>query len=166
MTRTKVMRSLALPALALGLAACSGSGVPAVGPTPPTAEAPDGNGQTGATAVTSLQGVWQLVSLQEAGGAVVPAPAPARFTAEFGADGRLHAQADCNICNASYEAGPASLEVSRVMACTRAYCSSAPLDTQYTTLLTEAKTWSTEAGSLDLSSAAGVLHFRRQLLER
>ena len=158
--RTQVMRSLALPALALGLAACSGSGLPAVGPTPPVAAAPDGDGQTGATAVTSLQGTWQLVSLQEANGPVVAAPAPERFTAEFRADGRLHAQADCNVCNTSYEAEPGSLEIG-LMACTRAYCSTAPLDTRYTTLLTEAKSWSMKAGSLELSSAAGVLRFRR-----
>jgi heat shock protein HslJ len=156
-----MMRTLALPALALGLTACSGSGVPAVGPTPPAVSIPDGDGHMGATAVTSIHGAWQLVSLQKAGGPVTPAPAPDRFTADFRADGRLHVQADCNVCNSSYEAGPGSLEVDPVMACTRAYCLSAPLDTQYTALLGQVSRWSTEGDSLELSSEAGVLRFRR-----
>jgi len=158
---SKVKRFLVLPALALGVAACNGSAVPAVGPTPPAATTPEGGGQTSATAVTSLQGTWQLVSLQEAGGPVVPAPAPERFTAEFRSDGRLHARADCNSCNASYEAASGNLQVGPAMACTRAYCSSAPLDTDYARLLGEATSWSIEAGSLELSSAAGALRFRR-----
>jgi len=161
MTSAKtIMRSLALPALALGLAACSGSGVPAVGPTPPVVTAPDGDGQTNATAVTSLQGGWQLVSLQEAGGPVVAAPAPESFTAEFRADGRLHVQADCNVCNTSYEAGPGSLEVG-LMACTRAYCASAPLDTTYVSLLGDSTSWTVEDARLELRSASGVLRFER-----
>ena len=161
LTAKRFLRTLTLPVLALGLAACSGSGVPAVGPTPPTAEAPDGDGQTGAPAVTSLQGVWQLVSLQEAGGAVVPAPAPARFTAEFGADGRLGVRADCNRCQGAYEASPGTLAMNPLMACTLAYCQSAPLDTLYVSLLLDSTSWTVEDACLELRSARGALRFRR-----
>jgi len=160
--RTNVMRFLALPALALGLAACSGSGIPAVGPTPPVAAAPDGDGQTSATAVTSLQGFWQLVSLQEADASVTPIPDPERFTAEFRADGVLGARADCNRCSGGYEASPGALAVNPLMACTLAYCQSAPLDTTYVSLLIDSTSWKLEDAGLELRSERGVLLFERQ----
>jgi heat shock protein HslJ len=48
----------------------------------------------------ALQGQWTLVSLQQAGGSVEPAPAG--YTAEFQADGTLAARADCNSCHTTY----------------------------------------------------------------
>ncbi|MFI5184176.1 MAG: META domain-containing protein [Vicinamibacteria bacterium] len=107
----------------------------------------------------ALQGQWTLVSLQEAGGAVESAPAG--FAAEFGADGTLAVHADCNSCHATYSAAASNLKVTPTMACTLAYCASAPFDSKYTKLLTSATSWQTDNGALALKSDAGVLLFRR-----
>lgn len=106
-------------------------------------------------------GIWRLVSLRESGQAEVLITEPGQFTAEFGADGRVHLRADCNRCAAGYTAGDRSLLVG-LMACTRAYCASAPLDTAYTSLMGSARTWSVSGHArLELSSEAGVLRFDR-----
>jgi hypothetical protein len=47
------------------------------------------------------------------------------------------------------------------MACTLAYCVSAPFDTRYTTLLGASTSWQTNGETLELRSTAGVLSFRR-----
>jgi hypothetical protein len=45
------------------------------------------------------------------------------------------------------------------MACTRAACSTAPLDTTYAGLVQGATSWSAAADRLELRSEAGVLRF-------
>jgi heat shock protein HslJ len=107
----------------------------------------------------ALQGHWTLVSLQQAGGSVEVAPSG--YIAEFQADGTLAARADCNSCHTTYVVEGASLKVGQAMACTRAYCLSAPFDTRYTTLLGAATSWQTNGGMLELRSGAGALTFRR-----
>jgi heat shock protein HslJ len=83
-----------------------------------------------------------------------------RFRATFEADGRLGLQADCNACGARYVAGAGVLEV-QPMACTRAYCASAPLDTQFAGLVGSASSWSIEEGRLTLRAPAGVVILRK-----
>lgn len=130
--------ALALP-LAVGLAACDG-------PTGPSG--------------SSLEGSWQLVSLQSPGGPQVPAPSSASFTAEFGADGRLSLVADCNHCGSTYDAGSGTLSVG-LMACTLAYCSTAPVDTQFSGLVQASQNWRLENDELQLVSADGTVRLRR-----
>jgi len=138
----------------IAMTACSGT----------TADTGSPTGSTSASqkqGLAALQGDWALVSLQEPGAAVTPVPR-GRFTAEFGPDEDLFIQADCNVCSAGYAAqADGSLEVIGPIPCTRAYCSSAPLDTRYLVLLESAESWSLGNGTLELSSAAGALLFER-----
>jgi heat shock protein HslJ len=139
----KVWRLVGTVIVAAGLTACGKSGGDLAGPS-----------------TVGLQGTWTLASLQQAGGSVEQAPAG--FSAEFGADGSLAVRADCNSCHATYLAEASHINVSPNMACTLAYCSSAPFDSKYTKLLTSATSWRTDNGTLELRSDAGVLTFRRQ----
>jgi heat shock protein HslJ len=158
----RLIRVLILPGLALGLMACDESAVPVAGPTPPTQTVtPDPGGETSATSVTALHGAWQLVSLQEGDAPMTSIPEPERFTADFGADGALAARADCNRCQGSYEASSGTLAVHPLMACTLAYCQSAPLDTTYVSLLLSSTSWAVENAFLQLRSEKGVLRFER-----
>jgi heat shock protein HslJ len=103
--------------------------------------------------------VWKLQSIQRAGGPVVPVSNPDQFTIEFGADGRLAVRADFNRCTASYSTE--TLRVNPLMACTRAFCPTAPLDTEFTGGLTDAVILRTGENTLEALSNAGVLTFSR-----
>jgi heat shock protein HslJ len=137
MTMKKSLAALVLPLA--GLAACDGT----TGPSS-----------------ASLEGRWQLVSLQASGGPEVPAPSGATFTAEFGSDARLSLVADCNRCGSTYEAGSGTLSVGQ-MACTLAYCPTAPVDTQFAGLVQASQNWRLENGELKLVSAEGTLRLQR-----
>jgi heat shock protein HslJ len=141
--------------LLTGLAACAGSGEDPAGPTPPAAE--DGSAGTGATA--QLGGFWRLVRLENEGQASVELAPSDRFAVEF-SNGRVLATADCNRCSGSYTAAAGTLTVGP-LACTRAFCSSAPLDSDFTALLSGAERWSAAAGQLELSAPNGTLRLRR-----
>ena len=81
-------------------------------------------------------------------------------SAEFAANGRVSLRADCNRCSGGYIATTGALTVSP-MACTRAYCSSAPLDTTFTMLVGQATVWTASNGSLELRGESGVLRLRK-----
>jgi heat shock protein HslJ len=108
----------------------------------------------------SLLGTWRLTALQQSPGPAVPITDPSLFTATFGADGKVNVKADCNVCNGSYTAQGQQIEIGP-MACTLAYCQSAPLDTRYTELLQSATTWSVQGVVLELRSSQGLLLYRR-----
>lgn len=153
-------RSLAMLVVApvLLLSACSASenGVNPLLPSAPVL-------QDGATArpASALTGTWQMVSLQKAGQDRQPAPAGVRLTADFGADGNVLLQADCNVCRAGYEAGPDGQLKVGPLACTRAYCSSAPVDTDFAGLVGAADLARVSGNELALTSAAGSLLMSR-----
>ncbi len=155
----RLFRLLTLP-LAVGLAGCNGSWDGPVGPSLSTPSNDGGLAQSPAV-TPALQGLWKLLSLQQAGGPLVPSPSPGLFTAEFRTDGQLSARADCNMCGGAYEAGDGTLAVDPVMACTLAQCQSAPLDTTYTALLVAATVWSVDGATLELRSETGTLRFGR-----
>ena len=48
------------------------------------------------------------------------------------------------------------------MACTRAYCASAPLDSKFVALVGQATAWRSVDGGLELRSEAGVLRFQEK----
>ena len=119
-----------------------------------------GDGPTAPNA-TDYQGVeWQLASLQRSDFAIVTPPSGASFTARFDDDGQLVAQADCNVCHASYSATGTALSISP-MACTRAYCASAPFDSEYVQALSTATGFEMSDGGLMVRSPAGTLRFVR-----
>jgi heat shock protein HslJ len=112
------------------------------------------------TAPVELTGKWRLLSLQESGQPEVAIADPELFTAEFDTDARVALKADCNRCGSGFTAIEERLFVGP-MACTRAACPSAPLDTTYADLVSGVQTWSVSADRLELSSKAGTLRFRR-----
>jgi heat shock protein HslJ len=158
MKRRVVLGIASLP-LVLGLAACQGGPGGLTEPTPPAIEAPGGDSDSGRS-TAPLLGEWQLVSLQQAGEAVVTAPAGHRFSADFTPDGRVNMAADCNRCFAEYSSTLDTIDVG-LAACTLAYCATAPLDTTFAGLVSAARKWSISGEELTLSSEDGTLIFRR-----
>ena len=151
-------RGVLAVSLMLGAAACSqDGGLVSSNPAAPNA---GGSAASAAQVPTSLSGVWKLVSLQEVGQPAVSVGAPEAFTADFSNEGRLRLVADCNGCSATCAATDASLRVGP-MACTRAYCATAPLDTKFAGLVAASTSWSVSGQSLELSGASGTLRFRR-----
>ena len=100
---------------------------------------------------------WHLESLQRANGSEVTPPA-GTFTIRFADDGRLEVRADCNVCGGGYTLDGDSVGVG-VLACTRAFCASAPFDTDYVTLVESAVRIEREGDTLALRGPAGILRF-------
>lgn len=119
-----------------------------------------GTSPTGPEPVVFEDVTWRLESLSYSDGSTETIEDPDAFTALFASDGRLHAQADCNVCNGSYGSDGAAISVG-LMACTRAYCLSAPLDTDYIGVLQAATTISLSDDKLLLRAPDASLTFRR-----
>lgn len=150
-----LLRLSSIPLLA-GLAACAGRGELPFVPTPPEG----GSAVSGsAPAASELQGLWRLARLAKAGQAPTELSASDRFSAEFTSD-RVLLVADCNRCFGSFTAGAGTLGVGP-MACTRAYCQSAPLDTDFASLVSGAEHWSIAGDQLVLQAANGTLLLHR-----
>jgi heat shock protein HslJ len=132
------------------MSACGGGSNPA-------ANDPSGGGNAGSSA---LLGVWFLERLAPTGDEPVSFTRSDRFTATFEADGRLGLRADCNSCSSRYVVRAGTIEIGPV-ACTRAYCASAPLDTEFAGLVGAASAWTTEGEKLTLRSRAGIAVLRR-----
>jgi heat shock protein HslJ len=116
---------------------------------------------TPSPAIVATGSVWKLQRFQRADGTNVPVPNPDQFTIEVGTDGRVSVKADCNRCSASYSQNGGSLQVNTLMACTRAYCPTAPFDMEYSSALSGGTIVSTSSEALEVRSAAGVLTFGR-----
>ena len=157
MTRQTFAKRSAGVVLMVATVACGGSAERLTGVTLPPA---DGGGTLTAQSRLDLVGAWHLVSVAETGKPSVTVGEPERFTAEFGADGRVSLRADCNRCTGGYTATAGALTVGP-MACTKAYCSSAPLDMTFTKLVSDATTWAGGKGSLELRGDSGVLRLRK-----
>lgn len=142
-------------ALGLTAVACGSSTHGLTTPTPPAF----GSGAAGASS-QDLLGSWQLLSLTETGQPTVSVPPSEVFMATFGDDRRVSLVADCNRCTGGYTAKSNTLTVGP-MACTRAYCQSAPLDTTFAGLVSGATTWTSSGTGLELRCDAGVLRFQR-----
>ena len=132
--------------VALTLTACEGT-TDLTGPTQGLSLDPE-----------SLIGLWELTELESSDEGAVRVE-PGTFTAEF-AGSEVYLKADCNRCRAGYTAGEGSLDVG-LLACTLAYCPSAPLDTTFTQLMSAAKGWEVDGGRLVVTSGEGVLIFVR-----
>jgi heat shock protein HslJ len=116
----------------------------------------------GSPALTAdqLSGTWTLVSIQPAGQADQPTPPGASYTLTF-ADGRLSTRVDCNVCNGVFALSGQTLSAGPALACTRAACPTMAFENGYTALLSGDSTVTLSANDLALSSARGVLRFRR-----
>jgi heat shock protein HslJ len=155
-TKSRLPIRIASLPLLLGLAGCSGQADGPMAASPiPGVDTGRGVASTG-TAASPLQGKWRLQRLQKSDQTIVQVQEPDRFVADFAADGKVQLVADCNRCSAGYSAGASALSVSP-MACTRAYCQSSPLDTDFAQLVSAATTWSVGADQLTLRSPEGSL---------
>jgi heat shock protein HslJ len=103
---------------------------------------------------------WTLQSLTETGATEVAIADPSIFTLVLNDDGKVQARADCNRASAGYTVTDRTLSVG-LMASTRAYCASAPVDGQYLALLGGENVVTTSGAALQLSSSRGTLRFVR-----
>ena len=107
-----------------------------------------------------IGGTWTLETQQPPGQAEVAPPARAIFTTEI-ADGRAAIAADCNRCNGPAVVGVGTLTIGPLLACTRAFCASAPFDDAFLRMLAGESAASIDGNTLTLRSDRGVLRFRR-----
>lgn len=103
---------------------------------------------------------WKLQSMERPGAGLARAPDPERFTLQFDEQGRVFVLTDCNRCSGSYSIGAGTVTVG-AMACTRAFCATAPFDTDYVGVLGGVSAVGVTAATLDLSSSRGTLRFAR-----
>jgi heat shock protein HslJ len=109
---------------------------------------------------SDLRGEWRLVSLKRADHSTIPIPDTLRLTADFGEDDRLGLRADCNVCGGAFALDGDAM-VAGPFACTRAFCASAPLDSEFVGLLDGRSTVRVDGDRLVLSSGRGALLFLR-----
>lgn len=107
-----------------------------------------------------LAGTWTLVGQQRPGEAEIPPPPGVFFRMEI-ADGRAAITADCNRCNGPGTVGDSTVTIGPTLACTRAFCASAPLDDIFLRLLAGESSATLDGDRLTLRSERGVLHFQR-----
>lgn len=113
----------------------------------------DGDSLTSPTSPSQLDGTWRLIRMMTSEGVHNEELAAGRFNVTF-TDGTLQAKADCNLCNGPAGLSGATLTVGPV-ACTRAACDSAPLDTRFANLLDGTFTVRVNATLLQLNDAQG-----------
>lgn len=114
---------------------------------------------TSPTSASQLNGTWRLSQMTQGGTVHNETLTAGRFSVTFAAD-RIDAKADCNTCTGPAPLSGSTLTVS-ALACTRAACASAPLDTRFTSVLNGAVTVRINDRLLQLNSAQGELRFER-----
>lgn len=137
---------------AVSLTACQGSSPSAPSPsstTPPS----------GALSIETNT-VWKLQSLVRADSSEAAIGDPSLFTMSLAEDKSLHARSDCNQASGGYTTSGSTISIGP-LASTRAYCASAPIDTEYLALLGGESTVSISGSTLQLSSSRGTLKFTR-----
>jgi heat shock protein HslJ len=107
-----------------------------------------------------IAGRWMLVGQQTQGEAEAMPPIGAPFSLEI-VDGRAQVVADCNRCSGTVVVGTTTITTGPVLACTRAFCQSAPFDDRFLRILGGKSTATIDDGVLTLRSDRGVLRFQR-----
>jgi len=107
---------------------------------------------TGPSAV--MGGVWKLQSL-ETPVLFVPIGRPENYTVEFRDAGALAVKADCNSCSGTYTISGSALTIG-ALACTRAFCGEASLDTAFLAVLTNATSFGVTGPELKIFSSKGT----------
>jgi heat shock protein HslJ len=85
---------------------------------------------------------------------VAPVPDPENYTIRFDADGRVNVQADCNLCNGSYQTDGTGLTIGP-LACTRAFCPPPSLGNLYTAVLGTTTSFQRTGEQLFINYAGG-----------
>jgi heat shock protein HslJ len=104
--------------------------------------------------------VWRLMSIETAGGAPIAVPDPDRYTIQFLESGRVSVRADCNTCGGSYVLTGTAVSLG-ALACTRAFCGAASLDSAFTRALGQTRFLARSGPELRLQSDSGALKFRK-----
>lgn len=107
-----------------------------------------------------LSGRWTLTAQQPAGQGEVASPAGATFSFEI-TETRVGVVADCNRCGGAAVIGDGAVTFGPALACTRAFCSTAPFDNTFVQLLTGENAATLAGDTLVLRSNRGTLRFRR-----
>ena len=161
------LRPIAL-ALAVVAGACAvqdpalapAAGAPAYGPagaTPPILT----------TASNEIVGpVWLWQRTQRAGGAVVTAAAPDRYTLAFQGGGRVNLRADCNRGSGAYEVNGAAMKLGTAVL-TRMGCPEGSQDGEFMAELARVASYAIADNELVLTLTDGAaMRFRRQPYRR
>ena len=101
-----------------------------------------------------------LFAARPSGQAEAAPPAGAILSLEI-ANGLAAIVADCNRCNGPVVVGASTLTVGPLLACTRAFCASAPFDDSFLKMLSGESAATLDGNTLTLRSDRGVLRFRR-----
>jgi heat shock protein HslJ len=107
----------------------------------------------------TLSGPWALVALQPSGQPEATPPAGSRFAFEI-VESRAAVTADCNRCGGDVTLEGNTVTMGPALACTRAFCSSAPFDDTFVRLLAGTSTASIDQDVLTLRSERGLLRFQ------
>jgi heat shock protein HslJ len=105
---------------------------------------------------------WRLAQFESGDGTTATPADPSRYTLEFGADGALSGQADCNRIQGRWTAAGTSMALGP-LAMTRAMCPPGSLSDRYVRALESAASWRIVADHLAVALRidAGILHFER-----
>jgi heat shock protein HslJ len=109
--------------------------------------------------LSDVEGSWELQSFDLNDGSVLEVPDGQTFTLNFDADGNVHAQVDCNVCNGSFQTDGDSISLG-LLACTLVACSPASLDHQFQTALSSATSFVRTGSELSIRYAGGTMRFR------
>jgi heat shock protein HslJ len=118
----------------------------------------EGDVLTAPTSAARVDGSWNLVSVS---GAITLTEAKSanRFGLTLAGDRALF-KADCNTCAGDFRLDGDVITVS-LQACTKAVCTSSPLDTQLVTAVDGKHTVRLDASHLQFTSSRGEIEFER-----
>jgi heat shock protein HslJ len=136
-----VRKTASALALAITLAGCAGDATRVTNPSP-------------------LDGTaWRLSRLERADHTVVTITDPDRYTLSF-AGSRLSIRSDCNRCSGTYQLTSAVFTVGP-LACTKAFCGEASLDSEYSTMVSDARSLQLDDDALVVRPPRGTLRYTR-----
>ena len=109
------------------------------------------------TVVTNV--TWKLETIERAGSPTITIPDPEQYTLRLEDDGRARVRADCNTCGGRYTLDGGSLRLSE-MACTRAFCTLASFDGNYTAALESIRSVTVSGNQMVVTGTGFTLRFR------
>lgn len=119
----------------------------------------EGDLLTAPTSSARVDGTWNLVQLSAGGVSLTEAKSQSRFVLTLAGD-RVLLKADCNTCAGDFRLDGDQITLNP-QACTRAFCTSSPLDTQVVAAVTGTHTVRLDAVRLQLTSPRGEIRFER-----
>jgi heat shock protein HslJ len=102
---------------------------------------------------------WKLESIERVGNPTITIPNPDQYTIRLEDNGQASLRADCNNCNGRYSLEGSSISIS-ALACTRAFCSLASFDGNYTAALESVRSVTVSGNTLTVTGPGLTLRFR------